>query len=227
MWKQINNVLGHLSPITYGSKKKKRSDDPGSSGLELSVRPAVDRPGTELRSLSRASEHTAVLETAADRRLGTSEHVQHPLQNGTGRLEPLSGQSAQTATADSNSQQEHPKAQHASSQASSDAEESVKDALDSLLQQVLSIPWISQAPDAARLVLSLCCELAASSLQDEQSQEQLVNTLELVAAASSWQAACALCKHMLVLRYGSADVAAVGSCRETSPGISCWTSFNS
>jgi hypothetical protein len=192
MWKQLNNIVVQLSP--YGSRKSRSDGD--AAGVELAVRPAVVR-GTELQSISsRANEHSSDGSTGASHTHVDDGYVDHPLEAAS---EPLPAQPARPAVtaAEQGTLHAHSATAQLSDQERSDDGISNTQSVDELLEQLLSLEWISQCPSGARLMLSLCYELAAVSSPQQQHASGI---LQLLVTSSSWQAACAHCKDALLLR---------------------------
>lgn len=192
MWKQLNKIVGKLS---YGTKNNNRSEG-HAAGVELAVRPTVVR-GTELQSISaRANGHSSDGNVGASHTYVSDGYVGHPLEAAIGPLPAQSACPAVTA-AEQDSLHAHSVTAQLSDQERSDAESSIILAIDQLLQQLLSQDWVSQCPSGARLVLSLCYELAAVSSPQQQHDSGI---LQLLATSSSWQAACAHCQDTFLLR---------------------------
>jgi hypothetical protein len=195
MWQQLNRIFGHISP--YGSTRKNIESDVHAAGVELAVRPAVK--GTELQSISaRANGHTSNDGTAGTSHTYVDDgYVGHPLKAAS---EPLPAQPDRPVivTAAKDTLHAHGVTGQLSDQERShDGSSNIK-AVDQLLEQLLSqASWISQCPSGARLVLSLCFELAAASSPQQQHARGI---LQLLVTSSSWQVACAHCKDTLLLR---------------------------
>lgn len=183
--KQVNKLLHQLSYLSpYKTKVSKNSGE--AAGVELSSRSSAPRSAQELQSL-RLNRQTEGSHTAAQN--GSSRvfgHDQHP-------LEAADSQGASpTATADSNSFTDTPAA-HGTNHSHNSID-------DCLLQQLLNQAWLAEAPSSARLVLSLCWEVANSLTQQQQQQQHVLGIVRLVVAATSWQAACTHCQDTLLLR---------------------------
>lgn len=182
--KQVNKLLHQLSYLSpYKNKALNNSDE--AAGVELSSRsggPSRSTAAQELVSL-RLNRQAPGSHTAAQN--GSSrvhDYDQHP-------LEAADSQGATpTATADSN---------FTDTPAAHGTNHSLDSVDDRLLQQLLNQAWLEEAPSSARLVLSLCWEVA---LTQQQQQHHVLDIVRLVVAATSWQAACTHCQDTLLLR---------------------------
>lgn len=182
--KQVNKLLHQLSYLSpYKNKVSKNSGE--AAGVELSSRRT--KASHELQSLSLNRQQTEGSHTSAQN--GSSrvlDYDQHP-------LEAADSQGATpTAPATADSFTDTP-AVHGTNH-------SLQSIDDCVLQQLLNQAWLADAPSSARLVLSLCWEVANSLTQQQQQQQHVLDIVRLVVGATSWQAACTHCQDTLLLR---------------------------
>lgn len=196
MWKQVNHLLGQLSPYRSHYHKRNASEGADDAGLELSVRQATPA-ATELRPVvGRTSHAAATVRPGIAGEPSKDHYADHPLDTAS-RHEAAQPADQAPAAADLVCSNATTHTSHDYQAASSSSESA-----DNLLACLRSPKWVDELaaqPSSARLVLSTVWQLAADrSLQ--QQQQQLLAKLRQIVNVSTWQEACGLCKDTLLLR---------------------------
>jgi hypothetical protein len=208
MWKQVNNLLGQLSPYRIHYHKRNGSEGADDAGLELSVRQATPA-ATELKPvIGRASHAAATARPVIAGETSTNVYADHPLEAAS-RHETAQPADQAPAAADfvSSNTTTHTSHDHAATRQGSTS--SGSGSADTLLTCLLSQQWyqeLAAQPISARLVLSMIWQLAADS--SLQQQQLLLAKLRKIVDVGTWQEAFGICKDALVLRCVGGGVCA-------------------
>lgn len=179
MWKQVNHLINQLSPAPNKKRVSKEIDRPS---VELSVRePRTEQSAVELRSIPASSK-------SSSKHAWDGSDVLHADGHALTAKDRAATQAQLQAEAPTEGLQPQ-RLQRSQGSASSDQLSPA-----AVLRGLKSQDWANQAPCGARLLISICCELA----QKHPLDQLLLVKLQRLALSGSWK--CLLCSDTAVLR---------------------------
>jgi len=181
MWKQLIN---QLSPAPSKKRVSNEIDQREHASVELSVREprSTEHSAVELRSITATSSKHAGRDGSDVR--PTNGHD----LTAKDRAAPPAQLQAEATTAPTEGLQPQ-RLQHSQGSESSD-----QLSPDAVLRRLKSQDWAHQAPCGARLLISICCELA----QQHPREQLLLAELQRLASSGSWKRR--LCSEPVLLR---------------------------